>query len=58
MAKEWKMHFVPAPDKRNMALAPNDRKGEFFYINPKTGPAYQVRFSDLMKASFQWRVVE
>lgn len=57
MAKDWKVHFVPASDKRNMALQPNDRVGEFYYINPKTGPAHQVRFSDAMKASFQWRVV-
>lgn len=55
MAKDWKIHFIPDAEPRNLALPRSQQVGAFFYINPKTGPAHQVFFRDAMKASSQWR---
>lgn len=34
------------------------RAGRFVYLNPKGEEAHNTRFSDAMKASFQWRLIE
>lgn len=56
MQPEWKIYFVPDAGQEKIK-DPAARKGSYFYINPKTGPAYEVRFSPAMKASPCWRVV-
>lgn len=57
MAPEWKICFVPDPNKKNLALPRGKQAGAFFYINPKSEPAHLVVFRDAMKASYQWRTV-
>lgn len=57
MTPEWTIYFRSDATTENCNRAPHERTGEFFYINPKTGPAHRVRFSDAMKASCQWRTV-
>ena len=44
MAPDWVVYY----DKKLKS---------FFYINPKTGPAYEVTFRDAMKASYAWRAM-
>lgn len=56
MTAGWFIYFLPDATEANKKLPPGQRKGAFFYINPRTGPAYQVLFKDAMKASIQWRV--
>jgi hypothetical protein len=56
MQPGWKIHFVPDPGQPDN-IRPHERKGEFYYISPKTGPAYRVTFHDTMKASVQWRTM-
>lgn len=57
MAAGWKIYFDPDKTPANMKLKPAKRTGNFFYINPATGPAYEVTFSAGMKASIQWKTV-
>lgn len=57
MAPEWKIQFVPEDTKEARRLPRHKRAGKFQYINPQGEPAHDVRFSDAMKASWQWRVV-
>lgn len=58
MSDGWKIYFDPSLAKENEKLPPRKQHPVYYYINPSTGPAYAVRFSDEMKASSQWRVVE
>lgn len=56
MARGWKIQFVADKTPANLKLPPEQRKGNYFYINPAPDKeGYEVRFSDRMKASVQWR---
>lgn len=58
MAPNWKIAFVPDKAPANLKLPVAERKGSYFYINPHPDKeGYEVRFSDRMKASVQWRTI-
>lgn len=56
MAPGWKIMFVPDKKPANLKLPGPKQTGTYVYINPNPNKeGYEVRFSDLMKASVQWR---
>lgn len=57
MAPDWKVCFLPHDTPLNHKLARAEQSGCYIYVDPKGEQAHAVRFSDAMKASYQWRTV-
>lgn len=55
MTADWKVKFVPDLSPENSARPPAERIGLFYYVRPNGEIAHKIKFSDAMRASYQWR---
>jgi hypothetical protein len=57
MRPDWAMMFFADANDHNMSLGPQERKGLFYYLNPKGEKAHVIMFTDAHRSSAAWRTV-